>query len=1512
MSDSPETTPVVVTDSDSSPVARDDSNASDIPHADLLSALDKTPLTAMADIVSTQVVPEADVADKEVVDVVSKDVPLQVAEDGLAGVEDSKVEGPTGTTLLATDGPAPIPPVQDAAVTTAEDVEDATVAKPTPVTVTEEEEARPEKAFSQEDTKEVVSSLPTIEPTGANNITEVDTEDKAVVATEHDTVHLSSTEEDNTEAAPTDTITIPTAATVPELHPLDSSTALLSSKDEIPTSEAKEDVTIADPEPAVQLVIPVDDVKPDFGGLEDGASQDELSSNQAESLTLQQGAVEGPLTDKDDQELEIPIEPEMTFAAPSSPILPAAKSQPPQDDVPALPQEPEVAVAEPVVDTKDEEDASPEAEAESVIVQKEVEEVKYNEKPSLESVDSTVPAQEEPVADTTEDGITKDEATSVDSTVPAQDGPAVDTTEDAVVKDEPTSANAESKYEPVPEKTVAEEAAPVASATGGEPEAEESALDQGQPKIEATAEENLAVTASDVEENAAPEPVREEEPVKVEQPAVEAKLDAESDAVVLQEQPTVGETPEEPVVEVEAEAEAEQKDAVDVSASTLDVKVEETVATEEVRVDEVLAEVAAISVESEQAQALVRVVVNDEKPEPEKEKVEDEPAPKPEEKAIEVEERSPEPVKVEEEEKLAEDESSRSEEPEEPIIEKSEPEVVPQTQEPEPELVKAEEPVEMETPQEEYLKVEQEVESAEPVLGSKAVEHEAIEEAEKLPASIEEHEEIAAEANEQEPTKVEESEENAAEPTELPEVIERAPLHEEGLVDGPLETDQPAAEATKGVEENELVDSEIDQKPVETEAFEKKLAEEDILEQENEPVKDEPEQNASALVDSAEKEVEKAEEPEQVPETTAGEARSLNEPQLAAHSITATDSSADSVDEPITPSVVVQNLEAVETNSDDEVEHTTESAVATGEIERPKSPWTPSFTVSTLGGPVAEAEQDDAEDEAKPEPAVVSLLVTDDDGKVQPPEESTPAPPARPWTPSYSVHSQGNSPIQKPVELEDEVPEVPARSWTPSYSVHSQGNSPIQKPVELEDEVPEAPLTKEAETLSHIPPVDEVAEPAEVPVSTQPIVESTTHEDVPSEGVEVSTEQSARVDNADLPVLETASAPEEDTGTVEKTTEEPIADTTPASTVDIVGSDEVASAVPNEVDTETAGVDEVENKVEPVSKTSEESEEDTSAATPETDEVVSETPELKLVEEAPAEKPAVPSVGESLSATDVEVVSPVPLVAPVPVVGSSVWVPSYSVSRQGSRQGSPLLRPQDTVEDEDDGATVAKAPVPAPDAVDTLQKDIPAISETDANAISAPAGGQEAVARSWTPSYSVTTQGPIAEPDLSAAQDGNASSAAPKGPEVPIDSDIEVSGPTPETLKEATTNGAAVATEHTDPESSSGIPPTHETPVVASTSDPLETRKRLESTASSRFFPGSWFSAAAKPPVPEEGRASLETASGQFSRGPSSPLDTGAMLSPITINTENLAVPEGEYTEDSAVSPSKRKWCSIM
>ncbi|RXW24303.1 hypothetical protein EST38_g1568 [Candolleomyces aberdarensis] len=1369
MSVSPETTQVVVTDS--SPVTRDDSNASDIPHADSLSALDKTSSTAMADIVSTQDALEADVADKEVIDVVTKDVPLQVAEDALAGILDSKVEEPTGSTLLATDAPAPIPPVEeDTAVTETEVAEDATVAKPTPVTVTAEEEARPEKAFSQEDTKEAVSTLPTIaqEPAGADDTIPINTEDKGLAdAKEHDIIHFTSSEEDDTKAAPTDTIS--TDTTVQEVDPLDSNTALLSSKDAIPVAEiaeAKEDVTLTSPEPSVQLVVPVDDIKPNFSGLEDGASQDELSSNQAENLPLQQGAIEGLLTDKDEQEPEIAIEPEMTFAAPSSPILPASKPQP-QEDVPgaypslfnlatfqhaeglsAVPQEPEAVAAEPVVDINDEEVASAEAEAVPEVDQKAVEEVKDEEKPVLESVDSTIPAQDEPVADTAED---------------------------VIVQDEATSAGAESNDEPVSEKVDAEEAAPVVEATEAKPEEEAGTLDQDQPKVEDAAEESAEVAApvpEVVEEAAAPEPVPEEESV-----AEDVKP---ADAVAAQEQPAVEGTPEEPVVEEEAQPEVLQKSAID-----LEEKAEETVATEKDEVvDEVPFEAAAVPVETEQvdveepvveaekeAQEPVQVAVKDEEAEPEpvkieEEKAEEEPVPELEEKILEVEEREPEPVKVEEQEEAK---------AEEPTVEKREPE-------PEPVKVEEQEPAEVEKPHEEPLKVEEPVEAA---LVEKSVEHEATEEPEEQPASVdelketpqsEEHEEKAAEVKEieQEPVKFEESEEKSAElESDKAEVIEKAEEPEHAA----LEVDQTATEPAKAeepLEVEEPVASELEQKPVETEVLEKELVKEELLEQEAEPVKEEPEQKAYVQVDSAEEDAAKAEELDQASDATAEEDRSSVEPQLATHSVTATDSSADSVVEPTTPSIVIQNLEAVGTSGDDEVEHA-EPALAAQEIERPKSPWTPSFTVTTLGGPVTETEQDDAEDEPKPEQATVSLLVTDDDGKVQAPEESTPAPPARPWTPSYSVHSQGNSPIQTPTLLEDEVPE--------------------------------APLEKETETPSHVPSLDEVAEPqpAEVPVPTQPILESTTNEDVPSEDVEVSTERSARVDNADSPVLKTDSATEE-TGTVEETTVEPIAETPSVLNENAEGSDKLAPVVPNEGGTETAAVDEEANKVESVSKASEQ-EESPSAVTPENDEAPPEAPKPELVEETPVEEPTVPLLGESLSAKAIDVASPVPLVAPVPVVGSSSWVPSYSVSRQGSRQGSPAPRSQDI--GEDDGAAAAKESVPASEAVeDSVLKDAPAISETETNAISVPAGGQEVIARSWTPSYSVTTQGPIAEPDLSAAQDGKASSAVPEEPEAPTASDIEEPQASDqqtsasETLKEIATNGAA-AVEDAEPEPSS-------------------------------------------------------------------------------------------------------------
>lgn len=94
-------------------------------------------------------------------------------------------------------------------------------------------------------------------------------------------------------------------------------------------------------------------------------------------------------------------------------------------------------------------------------------------------------------------------------------------------------------------------------------------------------------------------------------------------------------------------------------------------------------------------------------------------------------------------------------------------------------------------------------------------------------------------------------------------------------------------------------------------------------------------------------------------------------------------------------------------------------------------------------------------------------------------------------------------------------------------------------------------------------------------------------------------------------------------------------------------------------------------------------------------------------------------------------------------------------------------------------------------------------------------------------------------------------------------------------------------------------------------SDITSSRTRLESSTSSRFFPGGWFNSSSK--VPEESRASLETATGQFvpSKGLSSPVDSAPVLPSIT--TTNLKAPANELGPHSASSSSsKKRWCNIM
>lgn len=78
---------------------------------------------------------------------------------------------------------------------------------------------------------------------------------------------------------------------------------------------------------------------------------------------------------------------------------------------------------------------------------------------------------------------------------------------------------------------------------------------------------------------------------------------------------------------------------------------------------------------------------------------------------------------------------------------------------------------------------------------------------------------------------------------------------------------------------------------------------------------------------------------------------------------------------------------------------------------------------------------------------------------------------------------------------------------------------------------------------------------------------------------------------------------------------------------------------------------------------------------------------------------------------------------------------------------------------------------------------------------------------------------------------------------------------------------------------------------------PAQSRKRLESTASSRFFPGGWFSTS--PTI--GGRTSLENAQGEFS-ALKSPIDMAGTAAPATTPVDGLAEDEER----------KSRWCTIM
>lgn len=245
---------------------------------------------------------------------------------------------------------------------------------------------------------------------------------------------------------------------------------------------------------------------------------------------------------------------------------------------------------------------------------------------------------------------------------------------------------------------------------------------------------------------------------------------------------------------------------------------------------------------------------------------------------------------------------------------------------------------------------------------------------------------------------------------------------------------------------------------------------------------------------------------------------------LASGDVSSTTQHVEALPTPAEPTIVEDAKPAVDTPSEEPSDALDLSLgqarlaqPVEAETERPKSPWTPSYTVTTLPGsgssprvdPKREIDEAPAvETEAEVQP-VGEAEVVETPKIVTPEDEELPEPAAvteTDWTQSYSVTSQPGSPHVSPkVDLEEFKPEPQPRepaqdtsvaapvvelanvpktvvtpavedgdkgvaepvpeeeskpTWTQSYSVTSQPGSPRVSPKQVPEEVPELEETK--------------------------------------------------------------------------------------------------------------------------------------------------------------------------------------------------------------------------------------------------------------------------------------------------------------------------------------------------------------------------------------------------------------------------------------------------------------------
>ncbi|KZT07623.1 uncharacterized protein LAESUDRAFT_811890 [Laetiporus sulphureus 93-53] len=536
---------------------------------------------------------------------------------------------------------------------------------------------------------------------------------------------------------------------------------------------------------------------------------------------------------------------------------------------------------------------------------------------------------------------------------------------------------------------------------------------------------------------------------------------------------------------------------------------------------------------------------------------------------------------------------------------------------------------------------------------------------------------------------------------------------------------------------------------------------------------------------------------------------------------------------------------------------------AATETERPKSPWTPSYSVTRQGSGVdADADEDKeeiAELEQLPPPAneaqaesstveetaiavpviraeIVDVLTEEPSAMkvsiVEDATETTEEEAAKPtWVRSYSVSSQGTSPVHSPKLGPTEAAEEPPKAtWVRSYSVSSQGGSPLHSPKPLDEAAADANSDEqvvEAEavqiTISPAPETEVVGNIAFAQESVPSVVSAT--EDTVSD---------VNIDGTAADVI-----------TDEAGEEGKSASWVPSYSVNSLGTSPLQIARATE-DADVEGLAPLPAMV---------ASESTSV---QTDFPVVETTIIEVVEEASPDILASNAQAAPQLSVDVSTVTTKDAERP-----KSPWTPSYSVTRQGT---SPLNGPIAMEEKELDQLEQLPAPVTqaeeqAETAVREIVTEVIVQKQLSTNNDGLVVG--EPPARPWTPSYSVTTQGP----------------GTPKAVGVIEASETQASKPELTPLTTANGEQQDQATQG-EPKSPS-------------------TRARNGSNTSSRFFPGGWFSSSSKSPH-HAGRLSHENAEGEFSKS-----STSALASPALETTANAA--NGDVGERR-----KSRWCIVM